>query len=70
MTDVPEITHKDLLISKLLAAGIDAQKLANAAEAARVLCAQTGPVEGSCLSPRHHLDFQRLFEELVGETAA
>jgi hypothetical protein len=67
MTDLPEFERENLLISKLLAAGIDAQKLASANEAARMLRAQTGPVEGSCLSPRHQLDFQRLFEQLVRE---
>lgn len=70
MTDVPGPTHENLLISKLLAAGIDAETLAGAAEAARLLCAQSGPVGGGCLAPRHYLDYQQLLEELAGEAPA
>ena len=67
MKDAPGTTHENPLISKLLAAGIDPEALAGAAEAARVLCAQSAPVDGGCLAPRHHLDYQQLLEELAGE---
>jgi hypothetical protein len=62
--------REDLLIRKLLAAGIAPEQLASAAETARSLCAQSGPVEGSGLAPRHHLDFQQLLQELAGKSGA
>ncbi len=67
MTDAPDTANENLLISKLLAAGIDPEKLASAAETARVLRAQAGPVDGSGLDPPHYLDFQHLFHELAGK---
>ena len=67
MTDASDATNENLLISKLLVAGIAPETLASAAEAARLLCAQSAPVDGGCLAPRQYLDFQQLFVELAGK---
>ncbi len=70
MMDALDGSYENLLIAKLLAACIAPEALANAAETARALCAQVGPVNGSALTPRNHLDFQRLFQELAGKPPA
>ncbi len=59
--------HEDLMVAKLLAAGVDPETLTGAARASRLLCAQSRPLDGGCLSPPHHLDFQHLFEDLARE---
>ena len=70
MKDTPGTTHENPLIAKLLAAGVDPGVLAGAAEAARVRCAQSAPVDGDCLAPLHYLDYQQLLAELAGEPPA
>lgn len=70
MTDVPASMPGNLLISKLVAARVDRKKLASAAETARRLCTQVGSIDGACLEPRSHLDFQHLLEALAGKSSA
>jgi hypothetical protein len=68
MANVPDSPYENPLIAEFQAAGVDPAMLASAAETARVLCAQSEPVEGTCLEPLHYLDFQHLFQELAAKT--
>lgn len=69
MVDETDNEHKDRLISKFAAAGITSETLANAADVAKRLCAQSGSVDGGTLDPRHYIDYQHLFLELARKTS-
>ncbi len=69
MADETDNEHEAHLISKFTAAGIASETLAYATDVAKRLCAQSGPVDGDPLDPRHYIDHQHLFLELARKTS-
>ena len=69
MVDETDNEHEALLISKFAAVGIASETLADAADVAKRLCTQSGPVDGGTLDPRHYIDYQHLFLKLARKTS-
>lgn len=65
MNRKPQSEEAPSLPERLDAAGIDREQLANAAKAAANLCAQSRPLEGTCLDPTGHADFNVMFAHLA-----
>ena len=59
-------THSDgnSLISRFSIEGISEETLTNAADAAKLLCKQSYPVDSCPFDPRHFYDYQGLIFEL------
>ncbi len=69
MVDETDNEHEALLILKCTAVGIASETLADAADVAKRLCTQSGPVDGGTLDPRHYIDYQHLFLKLARKTS-
>ena len=69
MVDETDNEHEAFLISKFAAVGIASETLADAADVAKRLCTQSGPVDGGTLDPRHYIDHQHLLLKLARKTS-
>jgi hypothetical protein len=69
MADETDSEVEALAVSALAEAGIAPDTLAVAANAAKRLVKQSGPVEGGAFRPPQHLDYQSLFRDLARKTA-
>ena len=69
MVDETDSEHETHLIPRFAAADIASETLADAADVAKRLCTQSGPVDGGTLAPRHYIDYQHLFLKLARKTS-
>ena len=69
MVDETKDEHEAHLISKLATTDIASDTLADAADVAKRLCAQSGPVDGGTLDPHHSTDYQHLLLKLACKTS-
>jgi len=56
--------------SKFAKAGISADMLTNAVNAAAQLCAQSGSADGGALDPCHFVDYQQLLREHAAKASS